>query len=281
MCEFCHKHGEGKKWYLQAKNYSQDLLSDLRRRRFITDFFSHPEHLNHDAAQLEKLARAPAFVQRAIKGHITRRMKQVHFGQVLPLEDVETIFGFVNSIVRIPCICRHAALGREVRYCYGVSMGPGGGSFDELLAGLDSSFLAGPDTPDSERLDAAQALQAFAEHEKEGLCHSVWTFITPFIGGVCNCDRADCLAMKSTVTYGVKVMFRAETVAEVNPDLCTGCRSCMRVCQFGALGYSAANQKVTVDQTACYGCGICRRACQKDAITLKPRREVPAAATLW
>ena len=45
MCEFCHKHGEGEKWYLQAKNYSEDLLSDLKRRKFIHDFFLHPEHL--------------------------------------------------------------------------------------------------------------------------------------------------------------------------------------------------------------------------------------------
>ena len=29
MCEFCLKHGEGEKWYLQAKNYSDDLFSDL------------------------------------------------------------------------------------------------------------------------------------------------------------------------------------------------------------------------------------------------------------
>ncbi len=32
MCDFCHKHGEGKKWYLEAKNYAEDLLSGLRRR---------------------------------------------------------------------------------------------------------------------------------------------------------------------------------------------------------------------------------------------------------
>jgi hypothetical protein len=31
MCEFCHKHREGKKWYLEAENYSDDLLSDLKR----------------------------------------------------------------------------------------------------------------------------------------------------------------------------------------------------------------------------------------------------------
>ena len=26
MCQFCTKHGEGKKWYLQMKNYSDELL---------------------------------------------------------------------------------------------------------------------------------------------------------------------------------------------------------------------------------------------------------------
>ncbi len=35
MCEFCVKHGEGEKWYLRAQNYSEDSLSDLRRRKYI------------------------------------------------------------------------------------------------------------------------------------------------------------------------------------------------------------------------------------------------------
>jgi len=37
MCEFCTEHGEGKKWYLQAKNYSAELLN-LKRMRHILDF---------------------------------------------------------------------------------------------------------------------------------------------------------------------------------------------------------------------------------------------------
>ncbi len=28
MCEFCTKHGEGKKWYLQMKNYAEELLHE-------------------------------------------------------------------------------------------------------------------------------------------------------------------------------------------------------------------------------------------------------------
>jgi ferredoxin len=91
-------------------------------------------------------------------------------------------------------------------------------------------------------LSKEEALAAFREHEREGLCHTVWTFVAPFIGGICNCDRSDCMAMKATVTHQFPVMFRAEYVAAVSPGLCNGCRQCMRVCQFGAIGYSAANE---------------------------------------
>jgi ferredoxin len=280
VCEFCVQHGEGKKWYLQAKNYSADLLNDARRREFIRGFFSRPEELGRDSSQLAKLRRAPAFVQRMVKARVVRRMKKWHFGQVLPLEDVAEVFGFVNSIVRVPCVCRHVTLGKEARYCYGVSVGPGD-RFGELLRGLDSSFLTGPDTAGLEKLNREEALKLLAEHEQEGLCHTVWTFVAPFIGGICNCDRSDCMAMRATVTHDLKVMFRAEYVAEVNSDLCRGCRACMRVCQFGALAYSAANKKAFVDQMVCYGCGVCRSACSADALSLKPRREVAAAANLW
>jgi len=280
MCEFCHRHGDGKKWYLEARNYSQDLLSDVRRRRFIRDFFGRPEGLSAEASRLDRVSRLPGFVQRMIKAAVTRRMKKQHFGQVLPIEDVEAVFGFVNSIVRVPCICRLATLKREVGYCYGISVGPGDGLGD-ILRDVDPSFLPGPDSSELDRLTPAEGLEAFAEHEKEGLCHTVWTFGTPFIGGICNCDRSDCMAMQATVVQDTKVMFRAETVAELNPDLCTGCRSCMRVCQFGAIGYSAANKKAYIDQADCYGCGVCRRACSQDAIHLRPRTEVPLVASLW
>lgn len=281
MCEFCHKHGEGRKWYLEAKNYSEDLLSDVRRRKMMTDFFSQPLDLGDMNARMEKLNTLPGFVRRMITWKTERRMKQVHYGQVLPIEDVEKVFGFLNSITRVACVCRQATVGSEQRYCYGVSMGPDGGKFHDLLAGLNTDWLTGPGTKGLELVTKDEALAAFRQHEKEGLCHTVWTFVAPFIGGICNCDRQDCLAMRSTVTYGLPIMFRAEYVAGVDPDLCNGCRSCMRVCQFGAISYSGAREKAAVDPRMCYGCGICRSACVKGAVTLRDRSAVPAAADLW
>jgi ferredoxin len=281
MCEFCLKHGEGKKWYLQAKNYSDDLLSDIRRRKFIENFLTDTDSLKDGLERLEKLQKAPNVVKAIVRRLINRKMKKVHFGQVVPIEDIEQIFGFVNSITRVACICRHITLGSEKRYCYGVSIEPDGGKFGQIVSGLDSSFLGGPDTDAFETLTKEQAISAFRDHEREGLCHSVWTFYSPFIAGVCNCDRSDCLAMRCTVTEGVPIMYRAEYVAGVNPDSCNGCRQCMRVCQFGAIAYSAANKKAVIDPKRCYGCGICRSVCAKDAISLEPRSNVPVAATLW
>ncbi|MFP4058137.1 MAG: 4Fe-4S binding protein [Candidatus Brocadiia bacterium] len=281
MCEFCTKHGEGKRWYLQARNYSDDLLSDARRRRLVEDFFSQPEALARSAARLDKLAQAPRFVQSIVRRLVTRKMKRDHFGQVVPLEEVEKIFGLVNSIVRVSCICRYATLGEDKRTCYGVSLGPDGGAFAEILRELPESFFSGPDTSGLETLTREEALAAFRSHEEEGLCHTIWTFRTPFIGGVCNCDRSDCLAMRSTVSHDLPLMFRAEFVAEVDPDACIGCRECMRLCQFGAITYSAARGKAVVDQRWCTGCGVCRAACSENAIRLKDRASSPVAAKLW
>jgi NAD-dependent dihydropyrimidine dehydrogenase PreA subunit len=281
MCEFCHQHGEGKKWYLQAKNYSDDLLSDVRRRKFIENFITHPEELATTAQSFDRLAKAPSFVRSVVSRLITRKMKKKHFGQVVPIEEIEEIFGFLNSIARMDCICRHSILGKENRYCYGISLAPNGGAMAEIIRGVDKSFYSGPDTTGLEALTKEEAVSAFHEHEKEGLCHTVWTFHAPFIGGICNCDRADCLAMRSTVTEGVPVMFRGEYLAEVDAEECSGCRQCMRVCQFGAIKYIASDKKVAIDKRWCYGCGVCRSACNKNAIKLDDRSKVPVAAALW
>ncbi|MFH1088074.1 MAG: 4Fe-4S binding protein [Chloroflexota bacterium] len=281
MCEFCHRHGEGKKWYLQAKNYSEDLLSDLRRRKFIADFFAHPEHLAKNDAQAEEFGRLPSFVRSVVAPVVSNRQKKVHFGQVVPIEDIEQIFGFVTSVVRLACMCRHITLGSEQRYCYGLSMAPQDGKMGQIIRGVDAGYLIGPHTGGLETLSNGEALAHLRQLEKEGLCHTIWTFVAPFIGAICNCDRSDCIAMRATVAHRMPVMFRAEYVAGVNPDLCNGCRQCLRVCQFGALTYSAAQKKAVIDSGWCYGCGICRASCTKNAITLSDRRAVPAAAKLW
>lgn len=284
MCEFCLKHGEGERWYLQAKNYSEDLLSDLRRRRFIGRFEDRQfieREVTKGFRRIDRLEKSPWFIRNLLIRAFTRKMKKMHFGQVVPIEEIEKIFEFVTSIVRVACICRQITLGKEKRYCYGISMGPKGGRLFEIFRDLDESYANGLDVEKNETLTKEEALAAFRAHEQEGMCHTVWTFYTPFIGAICNCDRTDCLAMRTTVTHAIPILFRAEYVAEIDTELCNGCRQCMRLCQFGALVNSASNDKPLVDQMWCYGCGICRSACTAKAISLKDRAASPATANLW
>ncbi len=281
MCEFCIKHGEGKKWYLEAKNYSDDLLDDIHRRRFIENFLSKPEELAKEAEDLDRLDKAPRFIRDIIKRVVNRRNKKIHYGQVVPIEEIEKVFGFVNAVVRVPCICRHVTLGQEKRYCYGISIEPGGGKYFDLMRKLETSYLYGPSNLGLESLSREEAVRSIRGLEQEGLCHTIWSFHTPFIGAVCNCDRSDCIAMRATVTHAMPVMFRAEYVGEVDHEACIGCRECMRMCQFGAIGYSAGTGKAAIDQRFCYGCGVCRSACAQGAIRLEEREKAPAAANLW
>ncbi|MFH1063174.1 MAG: 4Fe-4S binding protein [Candidatus Omnitrophota bacterium] len=281
MCEFCLKHGEGEKWYLQAKNYSEDMLNDIRRRKYIKRFLSNSIGLAKKKQLLDKLDKIPRFIKKIFSQTITQQAKQTHFGQVVPIEEVEKIFSFVNSIVRVACLCRHVSFGKEKRYCYGISMGPDGGKIAEIFRGLGSSFLNGANTAGLETLTKKEAITAFREHEKEGLCHTVWTFQTPFIAGICNCDLPGCLAMRLSVTHAIPIMFRAEYVAKLILEKCIGCGKCLAACQFKAIRQKKMHQPIQIDLLKCYGCGVCRCFCPQGALQLEERINVKAAANKW
>ena len=125
MCEFCHQHGDGKKWYLKAENYSEDLLNDLERRQILEEFF--PKYGQMKGAEIEagfqKAMKAPAWLRKLIYYFREKRQRREHFGQVVPFEDLAQIMDLTTSIVRIPCICRKMNKGRnDAEYCFGFGL---------------------------------------------------------------------------------------------------------------------------------------------------------------
>ncbi|MDS1029127.1 4Fe-4S ferredoxin [Bacillota bacterium LX-D] len=247
------------------KNYSDELLNSDGRKNYIEHFVSSiRNNAKHNLPKLDwaknKLPLAYGFVRKMA----TANMKKFHFGQVIPLEDAEKVIDLVQSITRIPCICRSVTTGKnDARYC--------------LLLGIDPTGLIThwPEIKSHlETITAAEAKKILEEFDKNGLVHSVWTFKTPFIGALCNCDH-DCLAYRVQINSDLmNVMFKAEYIAQIEPILCTGCRSCQKYCQFGAIEYSIADSKCFINSLKCYGCGVCRRVCKKDAINLVDREDL-------
>jgi NAD-dependent dihydropyrimidine dehydrogenase PreA subunit len=275
MCQFCVEHGEGKKWYLQAKNYSQELLNE-ERKLFMADFFENFERMVRDrVGALDKLMAADPSAAKNVFPSLVERQQREHWGQVIPLEEVEQILDRSLAVVRVPCVCRSTLRGiRDARYCFGVTTTPSDWR--------GTVFQQYPDySSDLEVLDKEEAKKAIQKLDRNGLVHTVWTFLTPLIGGLCNCTVNDCLALKTRTRLGFPTFFKAEYVATIDWETCSGCRDCMKVCNFGAISYSAYVDKCSINQLQCYGCGVCRAACLRDAITLRDRNAVPALRSEW
>lgn len=289
MCEFCIQHGEGKQWYLQMKNYSSELLNTpltpeqkeaIRfnsRYEWVDDFaqwftaFAYKGKLSASASHQggATVNDKPALL-RSNEQILTQR-KIEHFGQVIPIEDVEKVFGMADSITRMPCGCRYNSAGlTNQRYCFGL--------------GVDVLHMFGkyPDSSGSfEVLEKEEAMKLIRRFDEEGLMHSVWTGVTPYVIGVCNCD-GDCEAYGGYIkSRGLPSFFHAEYICQVDIDQCNGCKECMSQCQFGAQFYSSALGKVSISPELCFGCGVCRAACPQNAIALIPRAESPVAANIW
>ncbi|HZK24099.1 MAG TPA: 4Fe-4S binding protein [Oscillospiraceae bacterium] len=261
MCEFCTQHGEGKKWYEVMQNYSGELLANEGRMQYIRHFI--PNVQKNAQANIAKLAWAkqhfPA-VYRFIRSIGTKRLKQIHFGQVVPLEDAEKVIDLVQSITRTACVCRSVVSGKKnARYC--------------LLLGVDP-YQSGIDYADLqhslETITPTEAKQLLREFDQQGLVHSIWTMKTPFIGALCNCNQ-ECLAYQVQVESKLlEMMFKAEYIAEIEAALCTGCRRCQQLCQFEAIAYE--HGQCSINTQKCYGCGVCRQACPAEAIVLRPKK---------
>lgn len=270
MCEFCSKHGEGKIWYKNASNFSEDLISDLRRRKYIEQFLSVTigegfKSLLRLEALIQKRGRLP----KQIVKKMAEDSKIEHFGQVLPIEDIREVIDKAAAIVRLPCACRWTIDRSDLRCCYGITY-----NANSWYKNLDMSYFGKPPSDLLESISKEAAIRQMEEIEYKGAIHTIWTFVTPFIGAVCNCSVKDCIAMRTFSGIHVETMFMAEYVALVDENACNGCSMCMKSCQFDAIDsiQQSGRYIAKIDPYKCFGCGLCRNACDARAIRLVRRK---------
>ncbi|MFX1419899.1 MAG: FAD-dependent oxidoreductase [Promethearchaeota archaeon] len=56
-------------------------------------------------------------------------------------------------------------------------------------------------------------------------------------------------------------------VAEVNSELCAGCKVCIKLCPYNAISKNEED-KVVINKLLCKGCGVCGASCPENAITV-------------
>jgi heterodisulfide reductase subunit A len=72
--------------------------------------------------------------------------------------------------------------------------------------------------------------------------------------------------------FGVGEVETEPTVAVVDERLCTGCKTCVAMCPYVAVGFSEESKTASVNEALCQGCGTCAAACPVAAIRVEHYR---------
>ncbi|MHA2169312.1 MAG: 4Fe-4S dicluster domain-containing protein [Candidatus Kariarchaeaceae archaeon] len=275
MCEYCSRHGAGKKWYLEARNYLKNYESnDQKRYNFVKDFAKmFMDRYDHylKTGDINRILNTddPNWIKKQFyKWYFLNK----HSGQVIPAEEAKMIMELAGQISLVPCVCRMANSGKKQNLCMLFMAVP-----DDVWGASHISKIR-----DIETLSIEESQEKIKEFSESGLVQTVWTFHSPHIGAICNCDYPFCTAIRFRRHSGIQQsLFKAEYIAQIKAPSCSNCKKCIAHCQFGAISYSSSSDKTFINPLQCFGCGVCRFACTKDAIELIPRESDPITRDSW
>ena len=308
MCHHCIQHGYGGKWFLAAQNFAANMYRRKKKEavkkaekaerkvgEIISPHQKPPEYyMNEDGefviapgAQVdldilfsdlmkEVLEATGKDVKKLpiLRKKVGSFMANYHFGQVITLEEAEQMLELTYPIGIMECICK-----RESRGMYGnddamtcLSLGVGIYKHERWPETFrNMTFLSVK--------DAKQRLRHF---DRRGNVHTLWTFYTPYIGGICNCEYPTCLGIRGRTDYGVdEILLKGEYCARPVHDRCIGCGECITFCQFGAMSLQVSRNKVNIDMNKCYGCSQCANHCRHEAIEMVERSTTPGLRDIW
>jgi Fe-S-cluster-containing hydrogenase component 2 len=171
--------------------------------------------------------------------------------RILAYEDVVKIIESAKTLSVTKCTCRviNGACGKPLEVCVQV----------------DRAAEYNLERGTGRALSKGEAIEIMKKSEKEGLVHVVDN--RQVVGhNICNCCKDCCLNW----TLMKKWVAPSRFEAVVDPDLCTGCETCLDRCFFDAI--AVKNDLAAVDPGKCMGCGVCAVACPTEALRLKEVR---------
>ncbi len=194
--------------------------------------------------------------------------------QALSYEQVSAIIEKGQSFALQTCICKKEKrlLGepcdRPEEVCLAIAPAPG--VFDNKRWGKP--------------ITREEAYKVLRTAEENALVHLTYN-IQNNQHFICNCCGCCCGVLRSITELGVSAAVNSAYYAEIDPELCTACGTCLdERCQIAAIEEGDEAYRVITDK--CIGCGLCVSTCPGEAIGLvrKPEAEIvtpPIDQHLW
>jgi NAD-dependent dihydropyrimidine dehydrogenase PreA subunit len=116
-----------------------------------------------------------------------------------------------------------------------------------------------------------EAMDILEQNEKDGLVLMTASMQEPQF--LCSCCDCCCGIIETIKIMPRPVDFAASNFyAELNPDLCNGCQTCVKRCQMEAIQFNEKAQKaIGINDKRCIGCGLCVSTCKTGSIKLKKK----------
>ncbi|MEE8398198.1 MAG: 4Fe-4S binding protein [Desulfobacterales bacterium] len=120
------------------------------------------------------------------------------------------------------------------------------------------------------QISKEEALEILRKNGEEGLVLQPSNTKGPDF--MCSCCGCCCGILNMHKSMENPVEFWATNfLAAVDPDLCTGCGTCVESCQVNAMTLDDDSSISVVDATRCLGCGNCAKDCPAEAIELQKK----------
>lgn len=179
--------------------------------------------------------------------------------RVAAYEDAIQILEKADPIVISECSCRKSstlietACDKPLEVCF-------------MLGSMGQYYL---DHDMGRKIDIKEAGKILVMAHDAGLITQPATSQNP--SGMCNCCGDCCGPLTSLKGHPKPAdMVFSNYFAEVDPDLCTGCETCMERCQMDAF-FLDENTLAVVNKDRCIGCGLCVTTCPTQAIHLEQK----------
>lgn len=181
---------------------------------------------------------------------------------ILPTQKVEELIEKFDDISVGHCFCRHHRdiLGEPCKHtdlrenCF--------------TFGKSARYIA--EQGFGRLVSKEEALDIMKKSEDDGLVHKAFhphSNISKAETSICNCCK-DCCGTLEWWRMGIVALINSTNfLSQINPDLCSGCGTCVEKCPVDAIELNDSDIAV-VNAEYCFGCGVCAHFCPENAITL-------------